>query len=89
MKHPILKPYPKKDAVYEDLHAAIKHVDSAITNNSIALGAAYGIVYSIIEMLGIMVGTPSLPEQMRIGYEGLIEAANELEAKIDRFNESP
>jgi hypothetical protein len=40
-------------------------------------------------MLGAMMGTPNLPEHLLSGYEGLLEAANELEAKIHQLKEPP
>jgi hypothetical protein len=68
----------------ENLDAALSHVDQQVTSGSIASGAAKGILYSLIETLGAFVGDPDLPEHARSGYEGLLEAARELRAKLDR-----
>jgi hypothetical protein len=68
----------------EHLDAALSHVNQQVSSGSIASGAAKGIVYSLIETLGALVGDPDLPEHARSGYEGLLEAARELRAKLDR-----
>jgi hypothetical protein len=67
----------------ENLDAALSHVDQQVSSGSIASGAAKGILYSLIETLGTFVGDPDLPEHARSGYEGLLEAARELRAKLD------
>lgn len=43
-----------------------------------------GILYSIIETLGTLVGDPDLPAHARSGYDGLLETARELRAKIEQ-----
>jgi hypothetical protein len=67
----------------EHLDAALSHVDQQVSSGSIASGAAKGILYSLIETLGAFVGDPDLPEHARSGYEGLLEAARELRAKLE------
>lgn len=67
----------------ENLDAALSHVDQQVSSGSIASGAAKGILYSLIETLGALVGDPDLPAHARSGYEGLLEAARELRAKLD------
>ncbi|MCC8393846.1 hypothetical protein LJ656_14710 [Paraburkholderia sp. MMS20-SJTR3] len=67
----------------EQLDAALSHVNQQVSSGGIASGAAKGIVYSLIETLGALVGDPDLPEHARSGYEGLLEAARELRAKLD------
>lgn len=76
---------PKTDAQPEVAHmdAALSHVDSLIQSDSIAAGAAKGLLYSLIETLGVLVGDPDLPAHARSGYEGLLETAQELRAKLD------
>jgi hypothetical protein len=71
----------------EQLDAALSHVNQQMSSGGIASGAAKGIVYSLIETLGALVGDPDLPEHARSGYEGLLEAARELRAKLDRSGE--
>jgi hypothetical protein len=66
----------------EQLDAALNHVHTSLTSGSIAVGAAKGIVYSLIETLGALVGDPDLPEHSRAGYEGLLKTARELRAKL-------
>jgi hypothetical protein len=73
---------PEQDHFLEAIH----HVGSAYTNQEIASGAAKGIVYSIIETLGTMIGDPDLPEHIRSGYEGALELARELQAKMDHHS---
>ncbi len=67
----------------EHIEAALDHLDNALTSGNIALGAAKGLIFSVIETLGVLVGDPDLPEHMRTGYEGLLETARELRARID------
>jgi hypothetical protein len=71
-------------ADFEHLDAALTHVDEGVKSGSMAAGAAKGILYSLIETLGALVGDPDLPEHARSGYEGLLETARELRVKIDR-----
>jgi hypothetical protein len=66
----------------EHLDAAISHVDEQISSGSIAVSAAKGILYSLIETLGALVGDPDLPDHARSGYEGLLETARELRARL-------
>jgi hypothetical protein len=66
----------------EQLDAALHHVHTSLTSGSIAVGAAKGILYSLIETLGALVGDPDLPEHSRAGYEGLLNTARELRAKL-------
>jgi len=62
---------------------AVNHIDEAVANNTIAAGAAKGLIYSLVETLGSMIGDPDLPAHIRSGYEGALELAHELQAKID------
>ena len=65
---------------------AVNHIDEAVSSRSIAVGAAKGIIYSITETLGTMIGDPDLPSHLRSGYEGVLEVAHELQAKIAKLN---
>jgi hypothetical protein len=67
----------------EHFDAALTHVDDSIAAGRMAAGAAKGILYSIIETLGTLVGDPDLPAHARSGYEGLLETARELRARLD------
>ncbi len=67
----------------EHLEAALAHVDHALRHGNIARSAARGLVYSIMETLGVLVGDPALPDQVRAGYEGLQETARELRARLE------
>ena len=51
----------------------------------IAAGAAKGIVYSLVETLGTMVGDPDLPAHLKSGYMGALDLAVELEAKLAKI----
>jgi hypothetical protein len=66
----------------EHLHAAVTHLGESIDSGHIASSAAKGILYSLVETLGVLVGDPNLPEHARSGYEGLLEVARELRAKL-------
>lgn len=68
----------------EHMSDALHHVNTAWESDSIAVGAARGLLYSIIETLGTLVGDPDLPEHARSGYEGLLETAREVRARIER-----
>lgn len=68
----------------DNLNDALDHVDTLLSSGNIAVSAAKGIVYSLIETLGALVGDPDLPEHSRAGYEGLLETARELRAKIGK-----
>ena len=63
---------------------AVNHIDQAIANRSIAIGAAKGIVFSLVETLGAMVGDPDLPAHLKSGYMGALDLAVELEAKLSK-----
>jgi len=67
----------------EHFDAAITHVDESVAAGRMAAGAAKGILYSLIETLGTLVGDPDLPSHARSGYEGLLETARELRARIE------
>lgn len=66
---------------FEHLDAAVHHLQEQITAGNIAASAAKGILYSLIETLGAVVGDPDLPEHARSGYEGLLETLRELSLK--------
>lgn len=61
---------------------AVNHIDKAASSSTIAVSAAKGLVYSLVETLGTMIGDPDLPSHVRLGYEGALELAHQLEAKI-------
>ena len=67
----------------DNLNAALTHVDEGVKSGNIAAGAAKGLVFSHVETLGALVGDPDLPQHARSGYEGLLEAARELRAKLE------
>lgn len=67
----------------QHLDAAVTHVGEMVQSGHIAVSAARGILYSLIETLGTLVGDPDLPEHARAGYEGLLETARELRAKVE------
>ena len=62
----------------ENLEAAVDHLHKSIESQSIAVGAAKGILFSLIETLGALIGDPDLPEHARSGYEALRDKASEL-----------
>jgi hypothetical protein len=79
-------PEPRQENDKPDLKhldAAVSHVGEMVQSGSMAASAARGILYSLIETLGTLVGDPDLPEHARSGYEGLLETARELRAKLE------
>ena len=64
---------------------AVNHIDEAVASKSIADSAAKGIIYSLVETLGSMVGDPDLPAHLKSGYMGALDLAVELEAKLDKM----
>jgi hypothetical protein len=80
----------RPSAAVDEPHPEVEHFDAALTHvgesyaaGKIAAHAAKGILYSIIETLGTLVGDPDLPAHARSGYEGLLETARELRTKIE------
>ena len=63
---------------------AVTHIDEAVANETIAIGAAKGLIFSVTETLGAMVGDPDLPSHLRSGYEGALELARELKIRLAR-----
>jgi hypothetical protein len=74
---------PSKPPI-EQIDAALSHVDTLMSSGNIAVSAAKGILYSLIETLGALVGDPDLPEHSRSAYEGLLETARELRVKVGK-----
>lgn len=68
---------------HEDFVGAINHVDDSFSNSDLLQSTAKGLMYSILEALGSVVGDPDLPSHLRSGYEGAIELAKEVQARID------
>jgi hypothetical protein len=64
---------------------AVKHIDEAVACNTIATGAAKGLIFSLVETLGAMVGDPDLPKHLKSGYMGALDLAVELEAKLSKM----
>ena len=63
---------------------AVNHIDEAVANKTIAISAAKGIVYSLVETLGAMVGDTDLPAHLKSGYMGALDLAVDLEAKLSK-----
>ena len=68
----------------EHFEAAISHVDESLQAGNIAVSAAKGILYSLTEVLGTMVGDPDLPSHARSGYEAVLETARDLHARLSK-----
>ncbi|AOK62593.1 hypothetical protein [Burkholderia ubonensis] len=68
----------------EHLEAAVNHLHESIESQRIAVGAAKGILYSLIETLGALIGDPDLPEHARSGYEALRNKARDLRGSLDK-----
>ena len=72
----------QKRQQFEDISAAVDHLESSVSAGSIAAGAAKGILYGLFEAVGTIIGDPDLPEHIRSGYEGLQETLRDLGAKL-------
>ena len=72
----------QKRQQFEDISAAVDHLESSVSAGSIAAGAAKGILYGLFEAVGTIIGDPDLPEHLRSGYDGLQETLRELGAKL-------
>jgi len=77
------EPESRETPPVEHMSDALEHIHSAVEADSIAAGAAKGLIYSIIETLGALVGDPDLPEHVRSGYLGLLETAREIRARVE------
>ena len=64
---------------------AVNHIDQAVTSSTIPVSAAKGIVYSLVETLGSMVGDPDLTAHIKSGYMGALDLAVDLEAKLSKL----
>jgi len=67
---------------FEQIKAAVHHVQELIHSDNIAVNAAEGLLHSLISMIGMLVGDSELPEHAKSGYEGLQELSRELLWKI-------
>jgi hypothetical protein len=74
MKTPIPSP--------ELLKSAVDHVEQQHSIGQISLHAAQGILYSLGEVLGTLLGDPDLPEHAKSGYQGVLDVVHALESKL-------
>lgn len=81
--HPPSDPDTGKHPEPEHFSDALDHLTRAVDSESIATGAAKGLLYSVMETLGTVIGDPDLPAHMRSGYDGLLDKARELRARLD------
>lgn len=68
---------------HEQFVDAINHVDDNFSGSDLLQSTAKGLIYSILETLGSIVGDPDLPSHLRSGYEGAMDLAREVEARIE------
>ena len=68
---------------HEHFVDAIKYVDDSFANSDLLQSTAKGLIYSILETLGTLIGDPDLPAHLRSGYEGAVDLAREVEARIE------
>jgi len=68
----------------QHFHDAVSHLDDLISADGIPASAAKGIIYSLVETLGSIVGDPDLPAHVVSGYEGALELAREVQAKLTK-----
>ncbi|AKJ70479.1 hypothetical protein PATSB16_23720 [Pandoraea thiooxydans] len=72
------------DLQQEHFGAALNHISQALNSGNIAVSAAKGILFSLTETLGVLVGDPDLPAHVKSGYEGLLETARELSVQLNK-----
>ena len=77
----------RKLPVLENIASAVNHLDHSVKTQSISLSAALGLIYSITETLGVLIGDPDLPRHIHSGYEGLAEIALELQTRIENLQD--
>ncbi|MBU6468219.1 MAG: hypothetical protein KGN31_06750 [Betaproteobacteria bacterium] len=73
--------FPKEEQA-QLLIDAVAHLKSETERHDHVTGALRGLVYSVIETLGQLVGDPDLPEHVKSGIEGALEVAREIQHKI-------
>jgi len=62
--------------------ASVDYVNELVASKGMAVGVAKGLLYSMVETLGVIVGDPDLPNHVRTGYQEALELARELQAKL-------
>jgi len=72
-----MRPIPEPKTFEE----ALKYIDEHLELGKISAGAAKGILYSLVEVLGSAVGDPQLPEHLKSSYEAILELAQEVQVK--------
>lgn len=65
----------------QNFEEALHYIDEHLELGKISAGAAKGILYSLIEVLGAAVGDPLLPEHLKSSYEATLDLAQELRLK--------
>lgn len=62
----------------EEFNAAIQYVKEGIQSGRIAASLAKGILYSMTETIGVIIGDIDLPSHLAVGYQGVLEEVIEL-----------
>lgn len=87
MKYELSKMTIRKLPALENIASAVDHIGHSVKTQSISLSAALGLIYSITETLGVLIGDPDLPRHIHSGYEGLAEIALELQTRIEHLQD--
>lgn len=66
----------------EHFQSALDHVNKHLSLGEMTAGAAKGILYSLSEVLGTVIGDPNLPEHIKSGYQGVLEIVREVQLKL-------
>ena len=74
---------PRHYPEHEHLDAGLTHIQQALDQGHLAGGAAKGLLYGLTETLGVLLGDPSLPDQLRDGYQGLMDNARDLQQRLN------
>ncbi|WP_353433033.1 hypothetical protein [Polynucleobacter sp. MWH-UH23A] len=78
-KHLAIEEIPSADQFVDAIH----HVDDDFSGSDLLQSTPKGLIYSLLETLGSIAGDPDLPSHLRSGYEGAIELARDVEARIE------
>jgi|GEM_PF-1141717 len=68
----------------KELIGAVKYLEEGVSTGRVAKGVAKGILYSLTETLGVMLGDIDLPNHIQQGYQGVLEEIAEVQQQFSR-----
>jgi len=69
----------------KELIGAVKYIEEGVSSGRVAKGVAKGLLYSLTETLGVMLGDIDLPNHIQVGYQGVLEEIAEVEQQFSRM----